>query len=175
MRNLFTVLLLMLLFLTSVAGIGGLLFMQFRHKWQMESLIDAQVLDEHATCLWLTPEEVTQLVWEKPEREFRYQGHMFDVMEMTLYSDGCLDITCIQDQKESAIERAITQALSQDQQGRSQQRSVLLHWFDFFNSLFFSVQDPQPTGDIAGRTGSYWYSHLYRAISQDIPGKPPEA
>lgn len=141
----------------------------------MESLIHKQLLDEYATCMMLTSAEVAQLVWEKPGCEFRYQGQLFDVIAMNSFPDGSLDISCIQDKKESAIERAITRAVDQDHQSRSEQRSILIHWFDFFNSLFMSGPVQNPSIDLARLTGHFSYLNFYMAFSQVSSGEPPEA
>lgn len=141
----------------------------------MESLIQDQLFEEHATCMMLTSAEVAQLVWEKPGREFRYQGHLFDVIDMTSFPDGSLDISCIQDHKESAIERAITRAVEEDQQSHSEQRSIVLDWFDFCNGFFFQRSDQHPNWDLARMTSHFSYIHFYVQVSLASPGEPPDA
>ena len=174
MRKLVSISLLTLFIFASVGGIAGMLFLQYRQKARVEAMIHSDSHHERVTRLHLTKDQCRNLVWEKPDREFRYQGMMYDVIRSKTHPDGSIEYECYRDDKETAITDAITQHLKPDHDSSSDSRNMAVQVFRFFSTLYYqSANDVRPAVH-QPPAPSFNYVNLYIPINPASQDQPPE-
>lgn len=108
--------------------------MEIRHS--VQSRIEKGLPEEE--LLLLTFSSQGEIKWIKKDKEFLYQGHMYDVVSM-VEEDGKLHVRCYDDKKEARLASGLKMILKKDDShDRNATRSNTVNTFSFhYPSLFF--------------------------------------
>jgi len=82
-------------------GTSVFFFLELGHiRTSMTELL--QKKDEKAVCLNFTKEAYASLKWDEKDKEFRFQGRMYDVSSVKIESD-IVKVFCVFDKKETGL------------------------------------------------------------------------
>lgn len=174
MRKLVSIFLLALFLFASIGGITGMLLLQYRQKARMEAMIHSHSHHELVTRLLLSKNQLASLVWEKPDREFRYQGKMYDVIRSKRHPDGSIEYECYRDDKETAITDALIQHINPGHDSSSNDRNMAVQVFRFFSSLYYHPDIEISPAENKPMAPSFSYVNLYIPINPVSQDRPPE-
>lgn len=174
MRKLVSISLLTLFFFASIGGIAGMLLLQYRQKARMEAMVHRHTHHEWVTRLHIHKDQLAGLIWEKPDREFRYQGMMYDVIRSKTHPDGSIEYECYRDDKETAITDAITQHIKPGHDSTTNDRNMAVQVFRFFSTLYCHSATEERPSEIQSVVPSFNYINLYVPINPVSQDQPPE-
>jgi len=109
----------------------------FQHKNSIRNSIAESFDKEDMILFEFTHQEIKKLDWEH-EREFKYQGNMYDVVEQEQHGNKHL-LWCYKDDKEKKLKEKITHFLAfgfdDDVQKNDSQKKLS----NFYNGLYYQL------------------------------------
>lgn len=134
-----------------------------RHRKSNEGLVEFSFDLTHK-------EKLSRIEWEDNGREFRYNGHLYDVVEQSTKGNRLI-LLCLPDTREEALIKAY-EKMNEEQQGPS--RSPSFHLFKLLRCLFFppahygalSLFKESPPLFVRY---SYYFLSLYRPVQTPPP------
>ena len=129
-----------LLIFSVILPVSSLVVWLAHHKYEVQERLEHKLLftDSEVDIVTLTfslEEAKTYLEWEH-EREFQFQGEMYDIIEHTITADS-VRYRCIWDHAETKVKKQLEALVSGALQQDEQHREVQLSIHKLFMSLFF--------------------------------------
>lgn len=125
------------------------------------------------TVLAFTKSGAKQLLRWEHEREFEYQGEMYDVVRTQSMGDS-LFYTCIHDHAESALNRQIDQWLAQWLRHSPAQQEQAERLMCFFRSLFCVPATALATMRSVNARSVFHYQYPAGEAAAPVPPPPPQ-
>ena len=139
MRRLLSLSLVVIFLANAVGNIGLLIIHRFEMHEHIKKLIRSGKEDRDQVQLRFCPEESDRLIWFDEGHEFRFQGHMYDLIKKVEQDDGSVIFFCIRDDEENKIFRYIFEALEWPSEKSNEDCTLVLQ---LFKSLSEFVIDP---------------------------------
>ena len=126
--------------------------------------------DELVDFRFYTKEESwINLEWTKPEKEFRFNNQMYDVVE-THKSNDTIYFRCIHDVKESGLFQQVDQLTNQRS---SKDKSLVVYWSQQIYSPMNGIVSQKAPLDIAVKWTKHYYQESKIKFFLDSPVPPP--
>ena len=172
MQRLYAISLLSLFLLNVIGGIALLRLHRNRRHEYVEELIHHESADQFLTQIKIKHTALKDIEWEKPGREFRHQGEMYDVVRTSILPNGDQIFHCIQDHQETHLVKQIERNLGYPSTGHHGDRDVV---FSMFKFLFQALLPTSKAGDgqVAIQKCKTPYLFSFEQVTLSSPGQPP--
>ncbi|HMQ46054.1 MAG TPA: hypothetical protein PKA00_01200 [Saprospiraceae bacterium] len=154
---------------------GTFFWLKLRKEAIRESIkleIQRGIPDEKLVELRFSQEDARQYLRWEHDREFEFQGLMFDVISTKKEGDTLI-YRCFWDEQESAINRQLNElankGLANDTENKQLQRRLL----DFFKSLYFASPPPFFTNTPGNRQEEWFFNRKYSSPDHFLIPSPP--
>ncbi len=174
MRRIYSISLAGLFMVNTIGLISILSFHHYRLNTYIESIIRTENQFVILHQLRITSDESDKLIWFRDGREFRYLGHMYDVVHIENKNDGTIIYHCIKDEKENAIYRDIADDFNHSSPGQNHDRTLVLQIFKFLSSILIT---PSPGTFIDGNQilkNRFTYMDTFKPVYLSITCEPPD-
>lgn len=173
MKRLFSVFLLLILFLPSAGTTLWFLHRQKEIRKEVKHQLIAGLSDSELIHFKFTQDELASLEW-KHDKEFKYNGYMYDIVKRKKLGDTT-HFWCWKDDKETELYQEFESLLASLSAPKPIDQQSQLHWVQFNHSLFCN---PLIHYDINGLFESESqlqvpYQNFYDAISLQPNAPPP--
>jgi len=139
MKRALTISLLLFFLAESVGFIIFLLVDWHEVRKEMRQFLNSDEFEKSAITLTLNNEELAKIKWIEKDREFIYQGKMYDVGSISTLTPNLTNIVCIQDHREADLFKKMKLMVDQDQSAPNQQSTFILNVFKFLSGLVFQL------------------------------------
>ena len=147
---------------------------QFQVRDEVKTRLKFSVSENDLVLISIEDGSESVLIWVKPEKEFRYQGQMYDIVKLkktkfkTLYY-------CLQDFKESKLfehlDRHINNYIAHNPDQQNKTKTLL----NTMAKVFFIQKDNLSILKVGSVTiNDTFYIQNYQSISLDIGSPPPK-
>ena len=165
---------LLLFFLADAIGCMLFLFVDwYEIKKEMTHFLDSKVIESKAVTLTLDKEEFARVQWIEKDREFLYEGKLYDVVVVHQHHQ-LTRILCVIDDREASLFQTMGKLVNHDQSDANHEHSVLLNVFKFLSSLVFHVIDYPTHRDMVSVRPMDVFSNHYHFIFHSFPTQPPD-
>jgi len=173
MQRLYAISLLSLFLLNVIGGITLLRLHRNRRHEYVEELLHHELADQFLTQVIIKQTALKDIEWEKPDREFRHKGEMYDVVRTSILPNGDRIFHCIQDHQETRLVKQIERNLGFPTSGHHGDRDVVINIFKF---LFQALIPTSKAGDgqLAIQKCKTPYSFSFEQVTLSSPGQPPD-
>ncbi|MCB0516203.1 MAG: hypothetical protein R2798_13285 [Chitinophagales bacterium] len=165
-----------LLLFCLVAPVTGMFFLLQYQKFQLKKEIKQHIISgidkEDLVLLKFTREQVqSQLVWEH-DKEFSYQGEMYDIVSTQTVGDTIF-YWCWWDNEETQLNQKLIALLNIQLQHNQQRKSNQQQILAFFKSLFCNEIEEKITFSTAKENPFMHYCFHYQHTANSPPFPPP--
>jgi len=166
---------LLLLFLGNVIGGISLLLIQRhqRHEY-IESQIKSASYNHALTQIELAANQLNEIKWVEHDREFRYEGEMYDVVRIETTSTGGKIFHCIADQVETELYAQIEHNLGNGTAGPQQDQMIVLQMFKFVSEFLFPCEHKQIIDVCTIQKCNTIYISSILKVTLSLPAQPPD-
>lgn len=174
MIRFYAISLLILFVLNVLGGISFLLIQQYHRHEYVESMIKSGSFDHPLTQIHLSADELEEIIWVKPNFEFRYKGNMFDVIRRELTSDGGTIFHCIADHEETKLYAKIEKTLGKIPVGQHNDQMIMLELFKFFSGFFMPIFTETENNICSALKCNSLYTLYSIEVNLPLPTEPPD-
>lgn len=149
-------------------------FQKIRVRREVKILLEGYVKKEALTLLTFSKEAAAcHLSW-KDDKEFEYEGQMYDVEKREIHGDSIL-YWCWWDQEESSLNKKLKELLHFTASKNSNARESRERLLTFYFSLYFSTGSSIDSILNEITQDPFSYAFFWKPIAHPPPGPPPKA
>lgn len=147
---------------------------QFQVKDEVKYLLKQSVPQEDLVLISIEQSQNSLLTWTKPNKEFKYQGQMYDVVEKELIGNSIL-YSCIHDFKESKLFENLDIHIQNYISHHPEQKNKTKNLLNVMAKLFFFQKNTlvSKTYGLAKKAHSLFIQN-YKSIALDLRIPPPK-
>jgi hypothetical protein len=174
MRALSAVALILVLVLPIWGSYLGLRQQQRTVKRAVKHSLERGLADSELVHWRFSPAEARALDW-KDAREFKHQGHMYDIVRAALVA-GRVELWCWWDHEESVLEQRLEHLVRVALGADTDPQSPAARWGDWMKRTFTTTETDSP-GTLPGQFQGWPISHDLAATGLALapPSPPPNA
>ncbi len=174
MARLSSISLLFLFLFNLIGGISLLLIQRHKRHEAVEAMIASEAYGHRLTQLHITSDHKDDIKWVESDKEFRYQGEMYDVVRTETLADGSMIYHCIPDHAETHLYKEIESNLAGSPIGHHSDRLIVLQLFKFLSNFLDEASGTRSTGLYSIQKASKYYFVSFPEVSLTLPAQPPD-
>lgn len=147
---------------------------QFQVKDEVKSLLKHSVSHEDLVLISIENSESSLLTWTKPNKEFRYQGQMYDVVEKEIKGSKT-EYRCLHDFKESKLFEHLDIHIKNYISHHPEQQNKTKNLLNIMAKLFFFQRNTLSlkSNCLTKKTHAIFIQN-YQSIALDLRYPPPQ-
>ena len=143
-------------------------------KKEMANLLASGDFEKKSITLTFETAEFKKINWIESNHEFYYKDKLYDIVAIMLMSHNKTKIKCIEDPRESAFFKHMTQLVDHHQSDPNQQRTIILSVFKFLSGLVFQLfAFPLHNDKVSSCSGDTYANH-YQFSFNTFLVEPPD-
>ncbi len=147
---------------------------QFQVKDEVKHILKHSVPQEDLVLISISDADESQLIWTKPNKEFRFQGEMYDIVDIIKKGNKTL-YRCLHDFKESKLFAHLDVHINNYIAHNAEQQNKAKSFFNVMAKLFFfQSEESQIVGKDPIENVYYHYTENYKSVTIDLLNPPPE-
>lgn len=174
MTRLSSITLLLLFLLNLIGGTSLLLIQRFKRHEAVESMISSEAYRHHLTRLHIAVDQQDEIKWVEADKEFRYQGEMYDLVRTEIYADGSITYYVIPDHAETHLYSEIESNLDGMPLSHHGDRMIVLQLFKCLASFQDEMPQDKTINLYTAQKINSFYLVSFPDVNLSLPSKPPE-
>lgn len=174
MARLSSIALLFLFLFNLTGGISLLLIQRHKRHEAVEAMIASDAYGHRLTRLHISAEHRDQINWVEEEKEFRYQGEMYDLVRAEHLADGSIVYHCIPDHAETHLYSEIESNLAGTPIGHHNDRLIVLQIFKFLSSFLDETPQVKSIDLCIAQKVNVFYLDSFPEVTLSLLSPPPE-
>ncbi len=175
MRRLLSLSLLSLLLLNVLGGLSLLLLHRLEMREFIEHLVSTGESEEMLTQLTFCESELDQLNWFVENREFRYNGHQYDVVQSENLEDGSIILHCYRDDKENNIFQNLFKELEFPTEQSADDCALVFQIYKLLSEILITPPHDHHMVIQENARVEYLGMHVFRPVYLTVTCEPPDA
>jgi hypothetical protein len=174
MARLSSISLLFLFLINLIGGISLLLIQRHKRHETVEIMIASEAYRYRLTQLHISSGHRHEINWVEVNKEFRYQGDMYDLVRSDTLADGSIVYHCIADHEETNLYSEIESNLAGTPMGHHSDRLIVLQLFKFLSTFLDQTSQTRLNHLCATQKINVFYLGSFPQVNLPIPAQPPE-
>lgn len=147
---------------------------QFQVKDEVKQQLKHSVSQEDLVIISIDYTDASLLTWTKPNKEFRFQGQMYDVVDKEVKGTKAL-YRCLHDFKESKLFAHLDMHIKNYIAHNPEQQNKAKNLFNVMAKLFFlQWEELSLEAKSTIRINHTFYIQNYKSIALDLRNPPPQ-
>jgi len=153
------------------------LFIAEEHRMQIKKDVKQKLIavshQQLVKLAFTQKEELTRLKWHD-EKEFEWNGEMYDVVETQINGDTTFYL-CWWDHEETELNKKLDELVADALGNSTKNRQNKNKLLELFEMLYVADSTPEkPSVACSSKQTNYTGQHIYQSISLSHPFPPPE-
>ncbi len=174
MARLYSISLLLLFLGNVIGGISFLLIQRYQRHEYIESQIKSGAFNQSLTQIQLEADQLNEIHWVEDDREFRYEGEMYDVVRIETTQNGGKIFHCFADHVETELYAEIERNLGSESNGQQDDQMIVLQMFKFVSEFLFPGEYKQGIDVCTLQKCNSIYLGSILNVTLSLPVQPPD-